>query len=184
MSSLSIPRNTWPTNRKWDAVIASQPSSAKRWTRFARFWASTKKWHGTRHEAHSFPASLMRALRLPTSQKWLVTAPEPSRNTTTKIPSSRNCVSGWMPVTVAGDNKLYKRQQKCRLNLRFNRHYCMIFYSWSHHPIPEFLRRTSFLSFEKTDEMLRVLNTQQFGNLLDCARRIKHPPFDYQSTLK
>lgn len=28
-----------------------------------------------------------------------------------------------------GNNNLYKRQQKCRLNLRFNRHYCMIFYS-------------------------------------------------------
>ncbi|WP_300897692.1 hypothetical protein [uncultured Alistipes sp.] len=40
-----------------------------------------------------FPENLMPELQLPTSPKWPATAPGPSRNTTTRIPSRKNCAS-------------------------------------------------------------------------------------------
>ena len=47
----------------------------------------------TARDTFYFQRNSMRALRLPMLQKWRATAPEPSRSTTTRIPSRKNCAS-------------------------------------------------------------------------------------------
>lgn len=69
------------------------------------------------------------------------------------------------------------------MNDKFKRHLYFRLLG-GHHSVPKFLRRTAFLPFEEPDKMLRMLEPQRFGNLLDGSRRVEHPLLGYGNHLQ